>query len=69
MKGAEKKVYKLSEQALNNKRKYTREWQKENNKVITFQLNINKDKDILDLLHSKKNKNEFIKSLLRKEIA
>lgn len=63
-----KKVYKLSEHALANKRKYTKEWQKKHNKVFVFQLNIEKDKKIIDLLKSQKNKNDFIKKLLKKEI-
>ena len=64
----EKKIYKLSEKALTNKRNYTKKWQKEHNKVFTFQLNVEKDRDIINYLSAQKNRNKFIKEVLKEAI-
>lgn len=64
-----KKVYKLSDQALKNKREYTKRRNKEFNKVFTFQLNVERDKKVIEFLKSKKNRNKYIKDLIRSQIA
>lgn len=49
-------------------RKANREYDKLNTKKITFKLNLNTDRDILDFLNAEKNKQGLFKSLMRGEI-
>lgn len=69
MKDEAKKTYKLSETALVNKRRYTKEWQKKHNKTICIQMSDVNDQDIIDFLKTIKNRNKYLKDLLRSQIA
>ena len=51
-----------------NKIKYQREYAKKQIKQIKFELNIVHDKDILDFLDTKENKQGYIKSLIRADM-
>lgn len=52
-----------------NKDKYIFEYQKENIKQITLKLNFRTEKDILDFLDTKENKQGYIKQLIRDDMA
>ena len=49
--------------------KYIEEYQKQNIKQIKINLNKKNDKDIIEKLNSKSNKQGYIKELIRKDIS
>ena len=50
------------------KKAYDIEYQRQNVKRIPFDLNLSTDKDILDHLATKTNRNGYIKALIRADI-
>lgn len=51
---------------MKNKKQY--EWDRLNTYSITLKLNNKTDKEIIDLLKEKDNKQKYIKELIRKDI-
>lgn len=56
------------ENKINNKTKYDIQYHKEKIKRIPFDLNTTHDADIIDFLNTVRNKNGFIKALIREYI-
>ena len=48
--------------------KSSNRWQKKNTKLITVRCNVYADKDIIEYMNTKENKNGFLKDLIRTEM-
>ena len=59
----------MSPEAKKNQNAYHREWQKENMRSVSFRFNKRTEADILERLDAQPNVREYIKSLIRADIA
>lgn len=67
--GAHNVKYKTKKQALKAAETQRNEWRKENTRCINVRFNIENDRDILEKLDSVPNKAEYIRQLIKQDIA
>ncbi|MBP3608120.1 MAG: hypothetical protein J6J11_07375 [Treponema sp.] len=67
--GAHNVKYKTKKQALKAAETQRNEWRKENTRCINVRFNIENDNDILSMLDSVPNKADYIRQLIRQDIA
>ncbi|MBQ8668985.1 hypothetical protein IJ472_04335 [bacterium] len=67
--GAHNVKYKTKKQALKAAETQRNEWRKENTRCINVRFNIENDNDILSMLDSVPNKADYIRRLIRQDIA